>query len=69
MAQKLRALVVLAEDLARIPSIHKAAHNHPQLQSQGTCPILASVVTRQAHEAQTQMQAKHLYTERENKEV
>ena len=44
MAQWLRALTVLPEDLGLIPSTHKAAHNYPQhplLDSTGTMYILA----------------------------
>jgi hypothetical protein len=36
MAQQLRALPALAEDLGSIPATHRAAHNCLQLQFQGT---------------------------------
>jgi hypothetical protein len=44
MAQWLRALAALAEDLGSIPSNHMVAHNH--FQFQGTChPLLSSMGT------------------------
>jgi hypothetical protein len=51
MAQCIRILLVLAEDLSSIPSIHKAAHNHPYFQFQGIQPpLLESVVPRHGHD-------------------
>ena len=57
MAQRLRALAVLPEDLNWIPSIPMGVHNCPCLQLQGLkCPLLTSEVTRHTHGALTHMQ-------------
>ena len=55
MAQQLRALGSLEENLGSIPSIHMVARNLPHFQVQGTrCPLLTSEDTRQTHATQTE---------------
>ena len=44
MAQWLKAMAALPEDLDLIPRIQMGAHNHPQLHFQGIwCPLLVSL--------------------------
>lgn len=44
-------------------TIHMAAHNHLQIQTQGVQhPFLASYGTRHTHGTQTYMKTKHPYT-------
>jgi hypothetical protein len=63
MAQQLITLIALSEDPGLIPSTHKMAHKHLELQFQRIrCPLLASIGTRNAHGAQTYVQAQHPYT-------
>jgi hypothetical protein len=46
MAQQLRALAILSEDLDSVPIAHTTAHNYLQLSFQGIqCPKKASVET------------------------
>ena len=50
------------EGLGLIPSTHRVAYYHLQLQFQGSqCPLLASIGTRHAYNALTYMQTKHFY--------
>ncbi|EGW04989.1 hypothetical protein I79_003494 [Cricetulus griseus] len=56
MAQQLRALVALPEDLGSSPSTHMAAYSHLQLQSQGIQhPLPVSMGTRHGCGAQPDM--------------
>jgi hypothetical protein len=60
MAQQLRALDILAEDLSLVPSTYMSAHNHFYLHFQAILhPLLASMGTGHAYDAQACMQAKH----------
>ena len=54
MAQQLRALTALLEDLGSIPGTHMAAHNSNSFMG----PMLSSDLPRQAFNAQVYMEAK-----------
>ena len=57
MAQWLRSLAALPEDLGSVLSTHSDTHNHLQLQFQEiSCPLLASLGISGA---QIEMQAEH----------
>ena len=60
MAQWLRTLAALPEDLGSIPRTHMTAHHPLELQSQGFLhPLPASSVTRSTHGTQTQAGKPH----------
>jgi hypothetical protein len=60
IAQCSRAPIALAEDLGSITSTHMVAHNHPQLQFQGTrLPLLTSAETEHSHGVQACRQNIH----------
>lgn len=56
MAQQVRAPAALAEDLAVLPSTHRAAHSHLSLKLQGTTTLQWPLWTRHKCSAQTCMQ-------------
>lgn len=49
MAQQLRVLVALVEDLKSVLSTHVVAHYHPQLQFQGNLVLSYGCGRHQAH--------------------
>lgn len=54
-----RNIAVLSEDLDLIPSIHRASHNHLELQLQEILYLLlVSMGTKHSHGAHTYMQVK-----------
>lgn len=61
MAQQVRALGALAEDLGSIPRAYMADYNCNQLQGVW-CLLLASSGTRHTYSVLTYIQAEHLYT-------
>ena len=63
MAQQLRALAVLKENLGLVPNSHTVAHNQLSIQFQELYPpLLASEGNQATHDTQTCMQAKHSQT-------
>ena len=64
MAQWFRILAALPEDLGSILSTYMAAHSLLSLQTDRIqCPLLDCLGTRHTSGAQTQLQARHPYTE------
>lgn len=59
MAQQLRAVTVLAEDLSSNPSTHMASHNHSEFQFQGT--PLSHAPSRQVPHTHTCGQNSHTH--------
>jgi hypothetical protein len=60
MAQQLRAMTALLEDLGSSPTTHMAAGKHPLFQFQETQQLLlASLSTRHTCSIQTYLPAKH----------
>jgi hypothetical protein len=57
MAQQLRALAVLLEDLGSMPSTHVAAHNCLTLLARDPCHLVTSTSIRLAFGTQTYVQA------------
>ena len=63
MAQWLRALAALAEDLGSVPRAHIEAHNLPITPFPGDPkPLLITIGARHVYDMHTYMQAKHSFT-------